>query len=196
MERLWGCLNKKRWTPRIYSRESGYAICALVRMAELASYSAGKYLHVTQIVNGENRPPQYLAKVLQRLSREGILQSRKGPSGGFAFRLAPDKVDLLKIIRAIDGGIPCLERCALGYATCSGEHPCAMHESWKGVRECIRRYVKQTIAELAGTRSLGPVVCGENEPAPPPNRCGGDTVRKWLRLKERRAAGWIPGGIS
>jgi len=96
----------------MYSRESGYAICALVRLAKLASCS-GKYLHLTEIVDGENRPTQYLAKILQRLSREGILQSRRGPIGGFAFRLPPDKVDLLKIIRAIDGGIPCFERGAL-----------------------------------------------------------------------------------
>jgi len=96
----------------MYSRDSGYAIRPLVRLAKTASYS-GKYLHLAQIVDRENRPPQYLAKILQRLSREGILQSRRGPSGGFAFLLPPDKVDLLKINRAMDGGIPCFERGAL-----------------------------------------------------------------------------------
>ena len=151
-----------RWTPRMYSRESGYAICALVRMATLAGYCMSKYLPMTQIVGGENKPRQYLAKTLQRLSREGILPSRKGPSGGFAFRLEHDKIDLHRISGAIDGGTPCFERCALGYATCSNEHPCAMHQSWKGVRECIRRYVKQTIAELAGTGSPDSRVYGED----------------------------------
>jgi len=170
----------------MYSREAGYAICALVRMARVASYSAGKYLQVEQIVGKKNMPPRYLAKILQRLSREGILQSRKGPSGGFAFRLAPDKIDLLRIIHAIDGGNPCFERCALGYATCSDEHPCAMHASWKVVRECIRRYVKQTIAELAGTESPDSTVFGEDEPMLPANRLGGNTVRKWLRLRDGR----------
>ena len=172
MERRSGTLKKGRWTPRIWSRESSYAVCALVRMARLTNDSAAKYLNMTQIAGGENRPPQNLAKTLQRLSREGILQSRKGPSGGFAFRLQPDKVDLLRIIRAIDGGIPCLERCALRHATCSGKHPCAMHERWKGVREFIRRYVKQTIAELVETRSPEPEASGQKGPALPPNRCG------------------------
>lgn len=93
MDRGSGCLNKRRWMPRMYSRESAYAICALVRMAKLASYSAGKYFQVAEIVGGEHRPPQYLAKILQRLSREGILQSHKGPSvssGSGKNRLAQD----------------------------------------------------------------------------------------------------------
>jgi Rrf2 family protein len=189
MEKGLGCLNRKRWTPRICSRWSAYAICALVRMARLARYSAGKYRHVTEIVGRDNRPRQCLAKILQRLSSEGILQSRRGSSGGFAFRLAADKIDLLKIVCAIDGGIPCFERCALGYARCSGQHPCEMHESWQAVRECIRRFLKQTIAGLAETRSPGPAACGENGPAPPPDRGDGDTVRNWLRSKARTTTG-------
>jgi len=71
-----------------------------------------------------------------------------------------------------------------------------MHESWKGARECIRRYVEQTIAELAGTRSPGPAVCRENGPEPAPNQCCGDILREWLRSKKRRAAKMKPGGIS
>jgi len=49
-------------------------------------------------------PTAYLNKQLQALSRAGILSSTSGPKGGFQLAKAPDKITLLDVVVAIDGG--------------------------------------------------------------------------------------------
>ena len=55
------------------------------------------------IAEREDIPAHFLAKILQELARKGMLKSNKGPSGGFALRIAPEKLRLLDIVEALDG---------------------------------------------------------------------------------------------
>ena len=59
----------------------------------------------------------HLAKVLQRMARMGLLQSKRGPKGGFSLSSTTDKATLLDIHTAVDG--------PLDRTTCLlGEHIC------------------------------------------------------------------------
>jgi Rrf2 family iron-sulfur cluster assembly transcriptional regulator len=137
--------------PILYSKASEYAVAALVH---LAKYPSGEYVHVKDIAREENIPAGFLSGLLQRLSKDGMVSSRKGLNGGFALRADPGTVSLLEVVCAIDG-MPCCERCAMGYPDCSAENPCEMHESWKEVRERIRDFMQlTTIGELAGARLI------------------------------------------
>jgi Rrf2 family protein len=49
-------------------------------------------------------PTAYLNKQLQALTRAGILSSTSGPKGGFQLAKAPEKITLLDVVTAIDGG--------------------------------------------------------------------------------------------
>jgi Rrf2 family protein len=49
-------------------------------------------------------PTAYLNKQLQALTRAGILSSTSGPKGGFQLAKAPEKITLLDVVVAIDGG--------------------------------------------------------------------------------------------
>ena len=60
----------------------------------------------------------HLAKVLQRLSREGILDSRRGPQGGYCLAVEPGSLTLLEIVGAF-GGETGSHECLLGRAVCS-----------------------------------------------------------------------------
>ena len=136
--------------PILYSKASEYAVAALVHLAKCPT---GEYVHVKDIARGENIPAGFLSGLLQRLSKDGLVSSRKGLNGGFALRSDPDAISLLAVVNAIDG-LPCCERCAMGYPACSAEKPCEMHDSWGEVRERIRQFMQlTTIGELAEART-------------------------------------------
>ncbi len=135
----------------IYSRSAEYAIRAFVHLADVPG---GKYAMVKQIAEQADIPSHFLAKILQQLARKGFLRSSKGPTGGFALRMAPAEITMMQIVDAVDG-IADFNRCPAGLSECNDQQPCGMHDSWKGLRQRIMEYLeKTTIAELAKSLEL------------------------------------------
>jgi Rrf2 family protein len=58
--------------------------------------------HIAEITKSSRH---HVAKVLQRMVKEGFLESNRGPNGGFQLRMAPEKISLLQIFEAIEGKI-------------------------------------------------------------------------------------------
>jgi Rrf2 family protein len=59
----------------------------------------------------------HLSKVLQRLAREGLLKSSRGPRGGFHLRRKSDEITLLEVYEAVEGPVR-LERCLMENPLC------------------------------------------------------------------------------
>ena len=128
------------------SRSAEYAIRACVYLADVEE---GRYAMVKDIGPKCNAPPKFLAQILQRLARKGILRSGKGPTGGFALRRPAEDISLLELVDAIDG-LSEYKRCPGGMAECNDEAQCGMHESWKELRSRILDYMEDTsILDLA-----------------------------------------------
>lgn len=91
----------------------------------------------------------FLTKVLQHLTQEGILRSRRGPKGGVALKRPPAQVTLKELIVAIDGP-EFFEACVLGLPGCGRLKPCPLHEEWSVVRGCIEAaFGEVTLAAMA-----------------------------------------------
>ena len=76
---------------------------ALMAAGYIASHPKdGNILSLT-IAKEYGIPLEYLHKILQQLNKKGILQSKRGPRGGFVVGRDPSKITLLQIIEAIDG---------------------------------------------------------------------------------------------
>ena len=83
------------------------------------------------------------------MAREGLLESWKGPQGGFKLARDAREITLLEIIEAIDG-TGFLKQCVLGFPKCSSENPCPVHDSWKEVRERFMDTLgKKSLADLS-----------------------------------------------
>ncbi len=117
----------------IFSRECEYAIQGV---AFLARRPEGKMTSITELSRTLKIPRHFLAKILQRLTRKGLLVSTKGPTGGFALSRPAEDITLFHIVEAVDG-VGFAHKCVLGFPECSGKHPCAVHEQWGGVRDTI-----------------------------------------------------------
>jgi|ERR1017187_548801 Rrf2 family protein len=130
----------------IFSRTAEYAIRAFVN---LALQPKDRFVIVRQIAEEEKIPTIHLGKVLQQFVKNGLLKSRKGPTGGFALRRSATQIRLIDIVEPLDG-IRDYQRCAAGLAECSDDLPCPVHDSWTLVRSTILQYLERnTISDLA-----------------------------------------------
>ena len=102
----------------------------------------GHHIGVKEIAQAIASPEAFTAKILQQLVRNKLLQSFKGPKGGFS--LAENKeIRLVDIVKAIDGS-KILEECVLGLPGCSNSNPCPVHEKFSMIREQLKATVLST----------------------------------------------------
>ena len=137
----------------LFSRQCEYALQAVLH---LALQAPGARTSIKELSAKLRLPYHFLAKILQQLSRKGLLVSQKGPTGGFRLAAPPSEITLLQVVEAIDG-TSLFTSCVLGLPECGGANPCPVHEKWGEVRERIRRMMAaKKIAELAsGSRTPG-----------------------------------------
>ncbi len=106
----------------------------------------GGKVGIKEIADGIQSPEYFLAKILQDLSRRGILQSTKGPNGGFFIDEANRKRPLSDVVNAVDGN-SVFTGCGLGLKFCSEINPCPLHHQFKEIRNQIYLMLKDTPIE-------------------------------------------------
>jgi len=104
-------------------------------------------LPVGDIADAVDAPRGYLAKILSELARAGILESSRGPGGGFRIATHPNALALADIVRAIDGNEE--RRCLLGHGRCGDNPSCTAHARWAPIaNEMDAFFGKTTLADL------------------------------------------------
>lgn len=130
----------------LYSKPCEYGIRALTYLAISVGDSG---VGAREIARAEDIPLPVLGKILQGLVRKGLLDSRRGPGGGFRLSRRPELILLRDIVAAIDG-LDHFLQCVLGLAQCSEEAPCPLHNSWKELRTRIFEDMdRTTLAQMA-----------------------------------------------
>lgn len=115
----------------MFSKACEYGIRALTVIAEAGDQ--GRKVGIKEICKSANTPESFTAKILQNLAKREILNSQKGPSGGFYISKELDKISLYDIVEAIDGkGI--FNKCGLGLTECNAKKPCPLHKQFEVVR--------------------------------------------------------------
>lgn len=91
----------------------------VVRFSEAASIAlhgtvliakSDKFLNVTKIAEVIGGSRHHVAKVMQRLSKEGFIKSMRGPTGGFVLTKDAKEISFLELYEAIEGKIT-IEEC-------------------------------------------------------------------------------------
>lgn len=83
-----------------------------------------------------NASEHTVGKILQTLARQGIINSVKGPSGGFYITDAQQDQPISVIVESIEGK-EVFKECGLGLSKCSALHPCPIHDEYKIARDLI-----------------------------------------------------------
>ena len=118
----------------MFSKTCEYAIRAMIFIAHKSK--DGNKTGIREIAKGIDSPVHFIAKILQDLSRKGLVQSLKGPTGGFYLDKKGLKCSLADIVKAVDGD-KILSGCALGLNYCSESKPCPVHNEFKKIRSEI-----------------------------------------------------------
>lgn len=108
----------------MFSKSCKYAMRAVLFLALNASENSKS--GVSQIAEELDVPKHFLAKILQQLSKNLLISSTKGPSGGFYLSEDNLKTSLRKVVETIDGP-EVFNSCILGLPVCSSENPCPLH---------------------------------------------------------------------
>jgi Rrf2 family protein len=85
-----------------------------------------------------NASEHTVGKILQTLARQGIINSLKGPSGGFFIDQRQEQQPIIHIVEAIEGR-QVFKECGLGLSKCSATHPCPIHDEYKIARDLVER---------------------------------------------------------
>ena len=114
----------------MFSRACEYAIKIMIYIA--ANEQEGQRTGLKEVTEAIGSPEAFTAKILQQLVKNDLLQSFRGPHGGF---ILTDKkeVKLKDIVVAIDG-TRLIEDCVLGLEECSGDNPCPIHDKYTRVK--------------------------------------------------------------
>lgn len=126
----------------MFSKACEYAIRATIYITVQSNLD--RRVGLKDIAKEINSPEAFTAKILQQLSREGIIDSVKGPTGGFTMsKKNIEKVKLSDIVSAIDGD-SIYEGCGLGLKKCSESHPCPVHDKFKIIRRELKAMLEST----------------------------------------------------
>ena len=115
----------------MFSKACQYAIKVMIFIA--ANQQEGKRTGLREIIDSLESPEAFTAKILQQLVRGGLLESYRGPTGGFVLS-KNKKIRIYDVVATIDGK-QLMEDCVLGLSDCSSENPCPVHDKFLGIRQ-------------------------------------------------------------
>lgn len=108
-----------------------------------------------QIAEAISSSEHTVGKILQSLVKEGIINSVKGPSGGFYLTKEQGCQPLIRIVEAIDGR-DIFKECGLGLPKCSSSHPCPIHHLYEPIRSGMEKVFKEKkVCDLCHSVNIG-----------------------------------------
>jgi Rrf2 family protein len=139
----------------------------LIALKHLAVSGSGRTASAKEIADAYGIPLQLLAKILQKLTKTGLLVSVSGSTGGYKLARRPEKISALDVIHAIDGPI-ILTTCFTEHGQCDQSHTCTVREPLRKVHEAIIQLLgKITISEMSGDAPESGGIGGPGYPAEP-----------------------------
>lgn len=132
------------------SQTAEYALRAAVYLAS----QGDEPRTVQQIAAATRAPTGYLAKVMQSLSRAGLVQSRRGVTGGFSLTRAPNEVSVLDVVNVVEP-VRRFPECPLGLPGHAGRL-CPLHQGLddaaRDIEAALGRQMLSDVAEIPSAR--------------------------------------------
>lgn len=137
------------------SQRAKYALKALIALARSETSAM-----IGDIAERHRIPHKFLEQILLDLKYQGIVQSKRGRSGGYSLLRPADQITFGEVLRVVDGPLaplPCLSRTAYRRCKdCRDEKACEVRRVFADVATSARAVLDQTtIAQAAGSSLLG-----------------------------------------
>jgi Rrf2 family protein len=130
------------------TRRADLAVRAMALLAD------GRQLKAADLADGLDATPAFVPQVVGPLVKAGWVRSDPGPTGGYLLIAAPERVNVLEVVEAVDG--PTDDgRCVVADLPCGREGLCALHRAWTAARDELTASLRAvTIADVAATETV------------------------------------------
>jgi Rrf2 family protein len=133
---------------RLYSKGCEYAIRGLIHCAPRRNRSN---ITIKDVCRKAGIPEAFTRKMFQSLVKKGIVLAVPGPRGGYRLGRPAREINILDIIRAVDGEAA-LDTCLMGLRRCNDRNACALHTTWKKAKRNLWPALKaRTLSDLYNT---------------------------------------------
>jgi Rrf2 family protein len=138
----------------MFSQTVEYALRAVAHLG----YAAPNPRTTEQVAEATRVPPAYLSKVLQALSRAGIVRSQRGVGGGIALARPAEELTILEVVNAVEP-IQRIKSCPLGLKS-HGVRLCPLHRRMDDAMATVEAaFGGTTVAEILAEPTHSPPLC-------------------------------------
>lgn len=126
----------------MFSNSCEYGLRAIIFIAQQTMQN--NKVSVSTISEEINSPQAFTAKILQKLTRNNIVKSVKGPYGGFEIEKAKLETITLSNVVVLFDGDAIYTQCGLGLTQCNHNSPCPMHHKFIKIRKELKNMLENT----------------------------------------------------
>src|SRR5664279_1439924 len=120
---------------------------AVTAMIDVAMHGAKRPVTLAAVSERQRISLSYLEQLFGKLRRNGLVDSVRGPGGGYSLARASDSVSVADIILAVDEPIDATH-CG-GRENCKDDRRCMTHDLWSGLNDHIFSYLHGvTLAQM------------------------------------------------
>lgn len=120
---------------------------AVTAMIDLAMNAQNHAVKLNAISERQQISLSYLEQLFSKLRRAGLVESIRGPGGGYVLGKSADQINIAQIIAAAEDSLDAT-LCS-GKANCQSGAPCLTHNLWENLNQTINEYLSGvTLASL------------------------------------------------
>ena len=128
------------------SKKADYGLMA---MKHLANHPQEHACSANEIAEEYGISATLMAKVLQKLAKQGLVAAKHGSTGGYQLTRRPEQISALEVLTAIDGPV-LITSCVTSHGNCDATERCSVKEPLQRVNESILNVLSMvTIAHLS-----------------------------------------------
>ena len=125
---------------------------AVTAMLDLAMRDGHGPVTLAGISDRQKISLSYLEQLFGKLRRNALVESVRGPGGGYCLARGTGEISVAEIIRAVDEPVDATQCGGLG--NCLDDHRCMTHELWTGLNKHIYEYLEAvSLADLVATQN-------------------------------------------
>tara|TARA_Y100000590_G_scaffold342886_1_gene391654 strand:- start:627 stop:1067 length:441 start_codon:yes stop_codon:yes gene_type:complete len=117
---------------------------AVMAMADLAKSDAGEPISLTEISLRQGIPISFLEQIFLKLKKSNLVQSSRGPLGGYLLTKSPEEIKLSNIISAVDERVKTVGCKKESKKGCNGKLiKCITHDLWDDLENHINNFFER-----------------------------------------------------
>jgi len=129
---------------------------AVMAMADLAKNNVKEPTSLTEISLRQGISIDYLEQLFLKLRKNNLVQSVRGPTGGYVLSKPPDEIKLLSIINAVDEKIKTVKCRKESKKGCNGKSiKCITHNLWDDLETHINKFFEDNTLNDILFREVG-----------------------------------------